>query len=456
MTSIAHTVFFFFVALVILIAVHEYGHFWVARKLGVKVLRFSLGFGRVIWRRQKSPDDTEFTLSILPLGGYVRMVDEREAPVANADLKFAFNRQPVLSRAAIVAAGPVANFLLAILIYWGSLFLGETGTRPLVGDLDPASVAAQAGFKPGDEILAVEGRKTPTWSMAVGHIMERALDEAPIQVEVTSKEGVHRNLQIALVAAAAEKPDALFKRLGLTPYDPPIEPVLERVEPGSPAEKAGLRAGDRLLTMDGKPVAHWKQWVEWVRSHPEQAVINRIERDGARLTVSVTPSRVESKEGAYGRVGAIVHIPEALSQAMIVHYRLGPVEALRAASERTYDYSLATVKMAGKMLVGRAAVDNLSGPISIAQYAGQSASLGFGHFMHFLALVSISLGVLNLLPIPVLDGGHLVFFGLEALMGRPLSEKTQMLFQQVGMAILISLMLLGFYLDIGRLLAPSP
>ena len=208
--------------------------------------------------------------------------------------------------------------------------------------------------------------------------------------------------------------------------------------------------------MDGKSVVHWKQWVEWVRSHPEQAVINRIERDGARLTISVTPSRVESKEGAYGRVGAIVHIPEALSQAMIVHYRLGPVEALRAASERTYDYSLATVKMAGKMLVGRAAVDNLSGPISIAQYAGQSASLGFGHFMHFLALVSISLGVLNLLPIPVLDGGHLVFFGLEALMGRPLSEKTQMLFQQVGMAILISLMLLGFYLDIGRLLAPSP
>ncbi len=453
MSSLAHTLFFFTVALVILIAVHEYGHYWVARKLGVKVLRFSLGFGKIIWRHQKSPTDTEFTLSALPLGGYVRMVDEREAAVEPADLPYAFNRKPVAIRSAIVLAGPLFNFLLAILVYWFAFMWGETGTRPVVGEITTGTLAEQAGFRGGDEIVAVGEDKTPTWNLAFSEIMERALDEAPIPVTVTSLDGTKRELDLVISSEIAKKPDVLFKKLGLRPWDPVLEPVIERIEPDSAAEKAGLRAGDRVISGDGTAIANWKQWVDYVRARPEQPIKTAIERDGVRLNITITPLGMDTENGRIGRIGAAVKIPENVANAMQVEYRLGPLPALVAALKKSSDYSLMTIKMVGRMLIGKAGVENLSGPIGIAQYAGRSASLGFGQFMNFLALISISLGVLNLLPIPVLDGGHLLFYLVEAVKGSPVSEQTQIYFQKIGMFLLLCLMVLGFYLDIGRLFA---
>ena len=478
MSSLPHTLFYFALALIVLIAVHEFGHYWVARKLGVKVLRFSLGFGKVIWRHQKSPDDTEFTLSLLPLGGYVRMVDEREGPVDDRDLSVAFNRKPVASRAAIVVAGPVSNLLLAVLVYWITFMWGETGSRPIVGKVDPSSVAAQAGFEQGDEIRTVGGRATPTWPLAIGAILERVIEDEAISVEVVASDGAVHERRLSLPNSNLENPEKVIETLGLKPFEVPLLPVIEKAEPGSPAEKAGFLPGDRILKADGKAIKDWREWAELVRGRPEIPIEVLIDRGGVQLKLTAIPAATypdakNQSEGLVrkilrrmagneapemkpatppvGRVGAQVRVPEELFKEIEVEYRLGPWDALVASVERTTDYALATFKIAGRMVVGRAAVDNLSGPISIAQLAGRSASLGFDHFLRFLALVSISLGVLNLLPIPVLDGGHLVFYGIEALRGRPLSDQTQMRLQQIGMTILISLMLLGLYLDVGRL-----
>ncbi len=453
MSSLPHTLFFFIVALVILIAVHEYGHFWVARQLGVKVLRFSLGFGKIIWRYQKSPGDTEFTLSALPLGGYVKMVDERETEVAPEDLPVAFNRQPVSHRAAIVLAGPVFNFFLAILIYWLAFMWGETGTRPVLGAIKTGTLAEQAGLKEGDEIQTVGGGKTPTWALAISQIMDLSLDDEPIAVTVTSSDGVQRELRLVIPEEDTRKPDELFKKLGLTPWEPELEPLVDRVEPGSAAATAGLMAGDRVISADATAIRHWKQWVEYVRHRPEQPIRAIVDRDGVHIDLIITPHAEAAPEGTIGRIGAAVRLPDNLLEAMTVEYRLGVLPALVAATKKTQMISMATLKMAGRMLIGKAGVENLSGPISIAQYAGKSASYGFGSFMQFLAMVSISLGVLNLLPIPMLDGGHLMFYLIEAVKGSPLSDDTQMRFQQIGMFLLLSLMVLGFYLDIGRLFA---
>lgn len=478
MESLPHTLFFFAVALVVLIAVHEFGHYWVARKLGVKVLRFSLGFGKVIWRHQKSPDDTEFTLSLLPLGGYVRMVDEREGPVEAKDLPVAFSQKPVMARAAIVLAGPLFNLLLAILIYWITFMWGETGSRPVVGRVDPGSLAAEGGFRTGDEIRSVDGRKTPTWPLAVGTILEDLVEEDAATVEVVSVDGQILERSLKLTDAGLGSPEQVVELLGLKPMEIPLAPIIEKTLPGSPAEAAGFLPGDRLVKMDGQPVKDWRDWAEYVRTRPSTPISVQLDRNDVSVKLTVTPESLQpetsrSREGVLrklirrlshvespdespipapiGRVGAQVHVPEDLYKSLEVEYRLGPWDALVAATERTYDYATATFKIAGKMLVGRAAVDNLSGPISIAQLAGRSASMGFDHFLKFLALVSVSLGVLNLLPVPVLDGGHLLFYVLEAIRGRPLSDRTQLYLQQVGMMVLISLMFLGLYLDLGRL-----
>jgi regulator of sigma E protease len=455
MPELLHTLFFFLIALIVLIAVHEFGHYWVARHLGVRVLRFSLGFGTVIWRHQKTPMDTEFTLSALPLGGYVRMVDEREAPVAEADLPYAFNRKPLSVRSAVVLAGPLFNFLLAILIYWVTLMWGETGTRPVVGEVVQGTIAAFAGFQENDEILEVDDTPTPTWVLAVGGILERLLDEEPIPVKVKTAAGEVRDLSVVKPQDVGNQPEAVYQRLGLKPKEPSLEPVIERIVAGSAAEQAGLKAGDRILKADDQIIKTWKAWVDYVRVRPGQVIEAVIERNDVAVDLQLTPAAVDSAEGTIGQIGAAVKVPEDLKKSMEVDYRLGPWSALVAAIKRTGTYSFATLKMAGRMLIGKAAVENLSGPISIAQYAGQSASLGMIQFLKFLALVSISLGVLNLLPIPVLDGGHLLFYGAEAIMGRPLHEKTQIRFQQMGMAILLLLMVLGFYLDIGRLFASN-
>lgn len=453
MFSLLHTLFYFIVALAVLIVFHEFGHFWAARRLGVKVIRFSLGFGKPIWTYRKAPNTTEFIVGALPLGGYVKMVDEREGEVAPADLPYAFNRQPLLRRVAIVFAGPLFNFVLAILIYWAIFLFGETGLRPILGPVAQETLAAQSGFREGDEIVAVDGQPTPIWNVAISEVLEKVMEEEPIAVTVMGSSGEKRELTLTVPREVAQKPETLYRSLGFRPWEPELPPVIERVEPGGAAAAAGLRGGDRVISVEGAPVRNWKEWVDAVRSHPGLPMRAVIERDGARITLEISPRAVTSPEGQVGQIGAAARVPEEVSDSMKAEYRLGFFPAFTAAVGKTAEYSALTLKTMGRMLVGKAGIENLSGPISIAQYAGQSARVGLNQFMKFLAIVSISLAVLNLLPIPVLDGGHLMFYAIEAVKGSPVSDRTQAVFQNIGLFILLCLMSLAFIMDIERLLS---
>ena len=450
--DILHTLFYFIIAIGVLVSIHEFGHFWVARKVGVKVLRFSIGFGKVLGTYRKSADDTEYVLSAIPLGGYVRMVDEREGQVAPEDLPFAFNRQPLLARTAIVAAGPLFNLGLAVVLFWSALVIGETGIKPILGAIKSGSLAATAGFVEGDEIISVNGKKTPTWTEAISAIVSLALDnESEIKVSVKSQDE-QQNLRIMrLTEKSAESPDQLYEQLGFEPWSPKLKPVIGKVLPDSAALIAGLKKGDLIVSADNLPVTDWMQWVEIVKRHPDKSLSLIIERDDVALPIIITPKAVQVEQKIEGKIGASVDVPEDLIKSISVDYALSPLDAIPVAFETTYYYSLTTLKMMGKMLIGKASVQNLSGPISIAQFAGQSAEMGAVHFIKFLALVSVSLGVLNLLPIPILDGGHLLFFAIEGIKGSPVSEKIQLTFQQIGMALLMSLMALAMVLDVQRL-----
>lgn len=446
--DLLHTLFYFAIAIGVLVSFHEFGHFWVARKAGVKVLRFSIGFGKVLWSYQKNAETTEYVLSAIPLGGYVKMVDEREGEVRPEDLPFAFNRQSLLARTAIVAAGPIFNLLLAILLFWSVLVIGETGIKPILGAIEANTLAAAAGFAEGDEIIAVNAKSTPTWTEAMGEIISSALDgEQDINVEVKGQDDQQTVKQLKIVASDIENPEVLYKRLGFKPWSPKLKPVIGQVLPDSAALAAGLKTGDLIVKADNIPVLDWLQWVEIVKNHPNKPINLNIERDGVALNLVITPKLV----GTEGKIGASVHVPEELMKAISVEYSLSPLAAIPVALQTTYHYSLTTLKMMGKMLVGKASVENLSGPISIAQYAGQSASMGLVAFIKFLGLVSVSLGVMNLLPVPVLDGGHLLFFAIEGVKGSPVPEKIQLFFQQIGIALLMSLMILAMVLDVQRL-----
>jgi len=446
------TLFYFIIAIGILVAFHEFGHFWVARKVGVKVLRFSVGFGKIVWSHQKSPEATEYALSAIPLGGYVKMVDEREGPVEKEDLPYAFNRQPLWARFAIVLAGPVFNLMLAVILYWCVFTLGETGMRPILGQLKSDTLATQAGFQEGDEILSVNDLKTPIWSEAITAIVTSAIDaENQIKVQVSSTTGEQSTRILKIPDDVSQDPKILYERLGLTPWSPKIEPIIGKVIPEGSAAKAGLQMGDVLISADEIQLTEWMQWVDYVRDHADKTINLEIERDGVRLNMTIIPEAVETEDGIVGQIGTAVQIPEGLRDSMIVEYSLPPLAALSAAVTKTYEFSAATLKMMGRMLIGKASVDNLSGPISIAKYAGQSAEMGLTSFLKFLALVSVSLGVINLLPVPVLDGGHLMFYIIEAIKGSPVPEKIQIFFQQVGIVLLMLLMGLAVMLDIERL-----
>jgi len=449
--DLLHTLFYFIVAIGILVAFHEFGHFWVARKVGVKVLRFSIGFGKVLWSYQKHPADTEYVLSAIPLGGYVKMVDEREGEVAPEDLPYSFNRQPVWARTAIVAAGPLFNLILAVALFWGVLVIGETGIKPILGAVEQDTLAAQAGFTEGDEITAVNGKLTPTWVDAMESIVSSALEgEQTINVSIThDSEPAIRTLTLD----EQDKIDAavFYKRLGFKPWSPSLKPIIGRVLPDSSALAADLRKGDLIISADNTAIKDWQQWVEIIKAHPDIAIHLMIERDGVRMPISITPKAEKVGEKTEGKIGAGVLVPEELIKSITVERALSPIDAIPAAFKTTYFYCTSTLKMMGRMLIGKASVENLSGPISIAQYAGQSADMGFVAFIKFLGLVSVSLGVLNLLPIPVLDGGHLLFFVLEAIRGKPVSEKAQLFFQQIGLTLLMLLMAIAMFVDVQRL-----
>ena len=452
--DLLHTLFFFTVAIGILISFHEFGHFWVARRTGVKVLRFSVGFGKVLWSRQNKPDSTEYVISAIPLGGYVRMVDEREGAVKEEDLPFAFNRQALWVRTAIVAAGPLFNLMLAIALFWVALVLGETGLKPVLGEIKSGTLAAKAGFVEGEEILSVNGKATKTWTEAMTAIITDAMDGEHDIITIKVKNIADEQNERALSFNETDKEDSenLYDRLGFKPWSPKLKPIINEVLPDSAALDAGLKKDDLIVSADGKPISDWMQWVEYVKARPDTAINLTIERQGMPLVMSITPQSMQAGDKTEGKIGASVYMPEGMMKAMTVEYSMSPLEAVPAAFKTTYDYSTVTLRMMGKMLVGKASVKNLSGPISIAQIAGQSASMGAVHFIKFMALVSVSLGVLNLLPIPVLDGGHLLFFGIEAVKGSPVPERAQVIFQQIGMVLLLLLMVTAMVVDVQRLI----
>ncbi|MEY2665894.1 MAG: hypothetical protein RLZZ384_65 [Pseudomonadota bacterium] len=443
--NIIHTVFYFVISIGVLVAVHEFGHFWVARRVGVKVLRFSIGFGHILWRYQKNPNTTEYVLSLIPLGGYVKMVDEREGEVKTADLPMAFNRKPLLARTAVVAAGPVFNLVLAVALFWSVLVIGEMGIKPILGTATPNSIAQEAGFSEGDEIIAVNDEITPTWTQAMSSIMSTALEgDSTISVKVKSSDMIERVKTLHFDASQTQNPDALYAKLGLQLLSPALQPIIGNVLENGAAKTAGFKSHDIILRANDTPVSQWQQWVDIIKASPNQALQILIERDGVQSTLVLIPN-------AEGKIGASVQVPESLIKSFQIHYSLSPFDAVPAAFNMTYNYSASTIKMMGQMFAGKASLENLSGPISIAQYAGQSADMGLVHFLKFMGLISVSLGVLNLLPIPVLDGGHLFFFAIEGLKGSPVSERVQLFFQKIGIIFLGLLMTTAMFMDVGRL-----
>mgnify|MGYP003133955218 CR=1 FL=1 len=438
--------------LAILVTVHEYGHFWVARRCGVKVLRFSIGFGKPLfsWRDRLG---TEYAVAAIPLGGYVKMLDEREAPVDEQEKHLAFNRKPVLQRIAVVAAGPVANFILAIVAYWGLFLAGESGYAPVIGEVEVDSIADVAGLEAGQEIVAVDGEATPTWQALSFRLLERIGDTGPITFAVRypgSDVTYESQGQLQAWLAGHEQPD-LYGGLGLSLYTPPVEPVVDEVVPASPAERAGLQPGDRIIASDGQPMALWEDWVSYVQARPGEELQLDVARGAERLLIAITPEAEQRDDGeVVGRVGVAVKVP-AMPESQRREFRRGPIEALGAGIARTGDMVGFTVESMVKMVQGLISPKNLSGPITIAKVATTSAKSGLESYIGFLALLSVSLGVLNLLPIPVLDGGHLLYYSIELVAGRPVPERIQMVGYQIGLMLVISLMVFALYNDFSRL-----
>lgn len=453
MDGILFKILAFVVAIGVLVAVHEFGHFWVARRLGVKVLRFSIGFGRPLWRRQSGPDEPEYVLAAIPLGGYVKMLDEHEGPVAPEEVHRAFNRQSLWVRSAVVLAGPAFNFLFAVVAFWLVLTLGETGIRPLVGAVAPDTPAARARFHTGDEIVSVNDQPTPTWSLALQELATASVAQPELRIAVRDAAGVSqvRVMPSDEVGDLAETTD-LLAHLGVTPERPKVPAVFGKILTGEAADKAGLRDGDRILTADGTRIPDWNDWVDYVRARPGVAIDLRILRDGKEQQLLLKPAPFAQNDEVIGRIGASNQPVEGLLERYQVEYRMGLVEALPAALARTWEYSVLTLKVIWRVITGEASIHNLSGPITIADAAGKTASIGLVYFVKFLAIVSISLGVLNLLPVPVLDGGHLLYFAIEAVKGSPLSDAAMLQGQKIGLAMLLGLMTLAFYVDILRIL----
>jgi regulator of sigma E protease len=441
----------FVVALGVLIAVHEFGHFWVARRLGVKVLRFSIGFGKPLWSRLVGKDRMELAIGAFPLGGYVKMLDETEGEVPPHELHRAFNRQKTWKRMAVVVAGPLFNFLFAILAYWAVYMIGVDGIKPVVGKVMESSIAQQAGFRAGDEILSIDGKPVQSWDQRRLYLFQRALDRARVNVEVRDARGnvESRLLDLSNLPVQDVNASLLERGIGLIGFLPEPLPVIGAMEPG-PAERAGMKIGDRLVEVNGEPIPSWEKLVEIISKSPGKPVHVTVEREGARHGIEVTPDVVEQNGETIGRINIrprFTNIPDE----MRVKVRFGIAEALTEGVRNTWSMSVLTLEMLYRMLKLEVSARNISGPITIAQYAGYSAKVGVEQFVLFLAVISISLGVLNLLPIPVLDGGHLMYYIIESIKGSPLSERTMMLGQQVGVALLGGLMMLAFYNDLTRI-----
>jgi regulator of sigma E protease len=451
MIDLAYKIAAFAVTLGVLVVIHELGHYAVARLAGVKVLRFSVGFGRIVWSRRFGADRTEWALSAIPLGGYVKMADEREDAVAPADLPRAFNRQGVGRRIAIVAAGPIANLLLAVLLFAGTYVAGVPGQRPVIATPPAQSAAAQAGLRAGDVIKAVDGRPIGSWQELRWRLIHaQGADTVRLDVARNDDRGdaLARTLPIGAIGASDWDQNPLTA-LGLRQDLGP--PLVDQALPGRPAERGGLRAGDRIVAIDGAPVSSPSDVATLTGARPGEPLTFRYQRDGTTAEAVLTPEVVDNGGRRTGVVGLRLRVDPAVVAALGVTVRYGVVDALLQGTQRTAELSVFTLRMLGRILVGEASVKNISGPLTMADFAGQSAQAGVLVFVSYLALISISLGVLNLLPVPLLDGGHLLYYLAELIKGSPVSDRAFAVGQRIGMAVLAMLMVLALVNDVSRL-----
>jgi regulator of sigma E protease len=440
-----YSIFGFILAIGILVTIHEFGHFWVARKAGVKVIRFSVGFGKPlkIWRRKN--DDTEYVLAIIPLGGYVKMLDERVEEVPDSEKHRAFNRQSLAKRTAIVVAGPLANYLFAIVAMWGLYVAGMQDIPTLIGEVRPDSIAAQAGFKPGERIISVDHKKLYGWQDAQIYLIHKIFQKKPVQFTLEDEvNGTRRQLEVDLTEVESDviSHGMLLQGLGISPA--PMSSVISKVVSGKPAQSAGLRGGDEIVQIDATQINNWRDLVETVSALPDRDVTLSYRRDGKVYNVAMNVGSVEYEGERYGQIGVYP-----------TRYRFstGILEGLGKSIDYTWRFSLVSLWSLGKMITQDVSPDNLSGPITIAKLAGTTVQRGVADFISFLVVISISLGLINLLPIPVLDGGHLMYFAIEAIKGSPVSERIMIWGQQIGIGLLLLLMSFAFYNDIIRLIS---
>ena len=453
--SLIYSALAFIAAIGILVTIHEFGHYWVARLSGVKVLRFSVGFGKPLLIKRSGPDNTEYALSAIPLGGYVKMLDEREGEVAEHELPRAFNRQPVSKRFAIVFAGPAFNFLFAIIAYSLMYMNGVGGLKPVVGEIQVDSLADHAGLQLRDQILSVNGQATPSWERARLTLLQESVDQSTLKLQVRGDNLIEREvmIDIATVNFLDDDQTDILKQLGFESWRPQLPPVIDEVLADGAAEEAGVMAGDRIVSLDGQTITNINQWIDLIRANPDQPLELVVERESSRVILQITPRLNEQDGETFGYIGVknVIVVPEEIRREMLVVEQYGFVDATIEGISKTWQMSVLTLKVLGKLVIGEASLKNLSGPITIAKYAGLSAQIGMEQFFAFLAIISISLGVLNLLPIPMLDGGHLLYYLVEIVKGSPVSENIEMMGQRVGLAVLMMLMSIAIYNDILRL-----
>ena len=459
------TIIAFIVTIGILVTIHEYGHFQVARWCSVKVLRFSIGFGKPLWQKTFGKDKTEFVIAAIPLGGFVKMLDERELKAeqeenpqltqvkySEAELTRAFNRQSVWKRIAIVLAGPLANLLLAMVLYWVLFMLGVAGTKPMIGAVVSNSLAAQASMAANETIQKINGESISSWQEARWILLEASLENKTVQIDAINQNNELFQHTLSFVGVSKDAEIDVLKKIGLTEYRPNIAAVIGEILPNSVAEKNSFLANDKILSIDGVAISDWEQVVNTVKSSPNKKLWFEIQRAEKTLRIAAAPEAIQDNGETVGRMGASVKINQAELDKLLIKFHYSPLVSLQKAIAKTWDTSIFSLKMLGKMLVGQVSLKSISGPVTIADYAGKSANLGLKTFLSFLALVSISIGVLNLLPIPVLDGGHLMYYIVEIFKGSAVSEKTMLLGQKIGVAALGSLMIVAIFNDFHRLL----
>ncbi len=453
--SVLISILAFLVAISVLVAVHEFGHFIVARMLGVKVLRYSIGFGRVLlsWRPR---GETEYAISALPLGGYVKLLDEREGEVPPEERHRAFNRQAIWRRAAILAAGPAFNFLFALLAYWIVYVTGIPGVKPVVGPVAPNTPAAVAGIHEKDTILAVNGSPTPTWQATNLALLSAVVDKQSLRLQVQGP-GKAAKRTVSLHYGdikSLTRPGKLLSGLGLSNWAPPIAAVIGKVDSDTAAAHAGLQRNDRILDIDGHAISDWKQVQKYVKQRPGQRLMLTVARGQKRLKIPVVLESKVVDGKPVGLLGVTPTIPPNYGKDMVAYMHYGPLEAVGQAATRTGQMIALTAVVSYRMVVGQVSLSNLSSPIAIAQYAGSWAQAGLVYFLYFLAIISVSLGFLNILPIPLLDGGQLLFLGVEAVQRRPVSEQTEAIAQRVGLSLLVLLLGFAVFNDLSRLIHP--